>query len=261
MHQNSSFNVDGSPSKPAARIKVDLAVLQYTNLIKVSNKTAGLFAIVPMGKVTGELINTPMEGKNSGVGDIVLGGVIGLKGSPAMTAQQFVAYKPDFSFGLLGELTLPVGEYDSDKLFNLGANRWAGQLGAVFAWYFGQSLLPGQVTSIELTPSVTIYGDNDDPNNAERLEQKPLYSLETNFTHDFNSRYWGSVDSLYIIGGATITDGVKADNETEKFVLGASIGAYLPNGFSLQLNYGKTLKVDSDGYNDHLVRVKFSKAF
>ena len=261
INQDSSFNIDGSPAEPAARIKAKLVALQYTSLIDISGKTAGLFVIAPMGEVTGDLLKTSKQGENSGLGDIVVGGVIGLAGAPAMTMQEFATYKPEFGFGLLGKITLPTGEYSADKMFNLGANRWAAQLGGVLSWYFGESLLPGQVTSFELTPTITVYGDNDDPTSGDLLEQKELYTLEANLTHDFNSQFWGSVDALYLIGGATITDGIKAENETEKFLLGATVGAYLPNGYSLQLNYGKTLKVDSDGYNDHLVRLKISKSF
>ncbi len=261
MHQNSSFNVDGSPSEPAARIKVDILAVQYTNVVQIGSQTAGLFALVPTGKVEGKLINTPKKGDNRGMGDAVIGAIVGLSGAPAMSPQEYGRFNPGLSFGLLGKLTLPTGEYDSDKLFNLGANRWAAQIGGVMTHYFGDSLIPGQVSSLEVIPSVTFYGDNDSPHNADKLEQKPLYALETHLTHDFSSRLWGSIDALYNIGGATTTDGVKSDTDTEKFALGFTLGTNLPHGFNLQLNYGKTLKVDSDGYHDHLVRLKIAKSY
>ncbi len=261
IYQNSRFNIDGSPSEPTARIKVDLVALQYSFITEVLNQTAGFYMVLPTGKVNGKLINTSKRGDSSGIGDIIIGGVIGLVDAQAMTPKEFATYKPEFGFGLLMELTLPTGEYNANKPFNLGSNRWSARMGAVASWYFGESLLPGQVTSIELVPTVAFYGNNNDISNGNTLEQEPVYSLEANFTHDFNTLFWGSIDALYKIGGRAITDGVRAEGDTDIFALGATVGAYLPEGFSLQLNYGQTLKVDTDGYKDHLVRLKLSKSF
>lgn len=261
IHQNTSFNVDGSPAEPAARIKADLVAVQLTRVDEVAGRAAGFFALVPGGELDGKLLGTSKQSSNSGVADPVLGMVIGVVGSPALSPQAFSSYKPDFTLGFQSKLTLPLGSYDADETFNLGANRWAFQVALPVAWYFGEGLMPGQLTSLELTPGVTWYGDNDDLTDAEKLEQRPLYSLEMNFTHDFTRRFWGSVDALYVIGGATVTDGVRAGNETEKFALGGTLGMYLPRGFGVQLNYGKTLQVDTDGYHDHLIRIKLTKVF
>ena len=261
IYQNSRFNIDGSPSEPIARIEVNLVALQYSFITEVADQTAGFYVVLPTGEVNGKVINTSKSGESSGIGDIIIGGVIGLNGAPAMTPKDFSTYKPEFGVGLLMELTLPTGEYDSNKLFNLGSNRWSTRMGAVVSWYFGESLLPGQVTSIELVPTVTFYGNNDDINNGNILEQEPVYALEANFTHDFNTLFWGSIDALYKVGGRAITDGIRAEGDTDIFALGATVGTYLPEGFSLQLNYGQTLKVDTDGYRDHLVRIKLSKSF
>ncbi len=261
IHQNSSFNVDGSPFEPAARITINMLAVQYSRLFEVSDRTLGVFAILPVGEVTGELINTSREAETSGIGDLVLGAVIGLTGAPAMTAKEFAQFKPGFGFGLLGKLTVPIGKYDSDDMFNLGANRWALQLGAVFSYHFGEGLLPGQVSSFELTPSVTLYGDNNDISSGDQLEQNPIYVLEANLTHDFNKYFWGSLDAVYTIIGSTVTDGVDAENDTEELGVGFTVGAYLPHGFSVQFNYGKTVMSDTDGYDDDLFRIKLSKSF
>ncbi|WP_281649122.1 transporter [Parendozoicomonas sp. Alg238-R29] len=261
IHQNSSFHIDGSPSEPSARIKADILAMQYTHILDVGGNTTGLFAVVPYADISAKLLDTKRETGASGVGDLVVGAIFGLTGASAMTPKEFAAYKPGFTAGLLTKLTLPTGRYDEDNLLNIGTNRWAVQLGGAFSWYFGESLTAGNNTSIELTPAVTFYGDNDSPRNADKMEQRPVYTLEANATHDFSSRYWGSIDALYSIGGATETDGVKSQSDTEKFLLGATVGMYLPHGYGLQLNYGKTLKVDSDGYKDHLIRIKLSKSF
>lgn len=259
MHQNSSFNIDGSPSEPAARVKADILAVQYTQIMDFTGRTAALFGLLPLAEISAELLDTPVKVEESGVGDVVVGGILSLVGAPAMTPKEFAAFKPGFTAGVVGKLTLPTGSYDRDNALNIGTNRWAFQLGGITSWYLGEGLTAGKVTSIEVTPSVTFYGDNDSPPSGDRLKQKPMYSLGVNLTHDFNSQFWGSIDSLYTNGGEGETDGQESDADTEKFLLGVSVGTYLPQGFGLQLNYGQTLKNDSDGYDDHLVRIKISK--
>ncbi len=260
-HKNSSFNLDGSPAEPSARVQSDVVAMQYVRITQIKKKVVGLFGYLPYGEVTQTLLDSPREAESSGMGDIYLGAVIGLYNAPALKLKEYIQYKPSFTIALLTKLTLPTGEYQQDKFANMGNNRWSFRTGGVFSWYFGDSLLPGQNTSLEFTPSITVFGDNNQPYQASTLKQKEMYSLETNLTHDFNHMFWGSLDALYVIGGASITDGVKADNETEKVALGASVGMFISKGFTMQVNYGKTLKVDSEGYNDYSLRLKISKAF
>lgn len=259
--KDSSFNLDGSPAEPAARVKGDFLALQYVKVTQINGRVIGLFGFVPYGTVSQTLLHSTTQAESSGVGDISLGSVFGLYGAPALKLKEYVKFKPNFSAALLTKLTLPSGKYSQEKYANLGSNRWSFRTGGVFAWYFGESLLPGQNTSIEFTPSVTFYSDNNQPYQAKTLAQKELYSFEANVTHDFSRKFWGSLDALYVIGGATITDGIKSENETKKFALGASLGMFFPEGLAMQINYGKTLKVDSQGYNDYSLRLKISKAF
>lgn len=260
-HKDSNFNIDGSRAEPAARIISDIVAFQYATVSKLNGQVVGLIVYAPFGKISKKSLETSKVAKSEGAGDLSLGIAIGLYGAPALKLKEFVRFKPSFSFGLTGKVILPTGEYNQDKFANLGSNRWSAKIGAALSWYFGESLLAGQNTSFELTPGVTFFGENSDPYEADSLKQTELYSLEANFTHDFSKRIWASIDALYLIGGATITDGIRADNETEKFALGGTLGVYISPGFTAQLGYGKTLKIDSDGYKDYSLRIKVSKAF
>lgn len=259
--QNSNYNLDGSPTSPAARVEVTAVALQYTRVIDIAGNAAGLFAVLPFAGADGTLLNGARQPSSEGLGDIILGGIVGLVGSPALNPKEFGAYKPGFGFGILGKLALPTGEYDSSKAINIGTNRWALQLGAVFSWQFGDSMRPGDVTSLELTPTLWTYGDNEDPNGGNVLEQDNLYGLEMHFTHDFNKMYWGALDAVYSTGGATTLDGVAAGEDVEVIGVGFTVGAALPGGTNLEFSYGETVKDDLDSYDDALYRIKIKQVF
>jgi len=69
-----------------------------------------------------------VSASDTGFGGIILGGVIGLVGSPALSGKEFAAHDPGFQLGLVGKVFLPTGSYDSDKVISVGSNRLAGQL-------------------------------------------------------------------------------------------------------------------------------------
>jgi hypothetical protein len=44
---------------------------------------------------------------------------------PALSLEEFLDYTPDVIIGTSLEITPPLGQYDSDKLLNIGTNRWS----------------------------------------------------------------------------------------------------------------------------------------
>jgi Putative MetA-pathway of phenol degradation len=46
-------------------------------------------------------------------------------GAPALTAAEFKNYRQDLIFGMSLRVTAPLGQYDAEKLVNIGTNRWS----------------------------------------------------------------------------------------------------------------------------------------
>ena len=225
--------------------------MQYVHPISVRGQASGLFVALPFGQVDGSLTARPpfngISGDASGVGDVVLGAVIGLKGSPSLSLQDYAKFKPGFSIGALTKLTLPTGSYTQDKALNLGANRWNLQLGAPMGWVIGESYLDPKLTSFELLPSVTFYGDNDEPFRANTTSQEPIFRLEGHITRNLNKAVWISADALVSNGGETETDGVDNNNRQYSLKLGATLSVAVAKTASLKFSYGET--VDSNKTN------------
>jgi hypothetical protein len=237
---------------------------QYTRAFDVAGRPLGLFAIVPYAALDGELDlprrTVPFE--QEGFGDIILGGVLGLVGSPAMTRSEYVSADPGFELGLLAKLTLPTGSYDPERPINIGANRYALQLGVPLGWYIGTSYLDPQLMTFEITPSVMLFTDNEDAfGRANVTGQDPLYTIEAHLTRNINAANWVSFDALYTYGGATSTDGTSDDNVRESLGLGATWNVAFSRQTSLKISYGTNVYANDFGGDGQLVRVIFSQTF
>lgn len=188
-----------------------------------------------------------MGGKSEGIGDIQFAGVFGLVGSPSLDLRSYVAHKPGFALGALARVTAPTGNYSQDQAVNLGANRWAMQLGAPMGYVVGRSMLDPALTTIELNPSVNFFTANNAPFAAERQTQAPLFKLEGHVTRNLNRALWVGMDLLFTAGGSTTTDGVKDQNRQSSLELGATAGLNLSRSLSLKATYGGVVARNENG--------------
>jgi hypothetical protein len=90
----------------------------------------------------------------------------------------------------------PTGDYDSDRLINLGTNRWAVKpaLGIIVP------LHPTWLFEVEV--GAWFFGDNDDFLGQTR-EQDPILSTEAHLIKRIRPGLWASLDVNYYTGGDT----------------------------------------------------------
>lgn len=103
--------------------------------------------------------------------------------------EEYPTYKPDVLIGTSLQVIAPLGQYDGDKLLNIGTDRWG------IKPEVGVSKTMGKLT-LELVNALTIYTDNGDFLNGKTREQSPLYSLQTHAVYSFTRGIWGSLDFL-----------------------------------------------------------------
>lgn len=255
--------VDPSVVIQGAEIEIDLAVLQYSRAFEIKGNQAGIYGIVSAGQVDGsvDLGTMTLADSNSGFGDIQIGATFGVIGSPSLSLEEYVKYKPSFSLGILTLFTLPTGQYDESHALNLGTNRWAAQLGTVLLWYQGDTLLDPRLRTFELVPSVTFYGDNDDPFGANNSEQSAMFKLEGHITQNINQAMFLSADAFYTYGGETTSDGTNNNDKQSALMLGASFGMMVSRSASLKLSYGEVVYRNDDGPDGSMFRAVLSILF
>jgi hypothetical protein len=110
----------------------------------------------------------------------------------------------------------PWSQYDSNRLVNIGTNRWS------FKPEVGVSKAIGQWT-LEATAAVTLYTDNEDYQNGNTRSQDPLYALQGHAIYGFRSGIWASLDATYFAGGRTTVNGERNSDLQQNWRAGATL--------------------------------------
>ncbi len=259
LSQNGDQLLDPGQTIPDADIDADIAILQYTRTFSLHDHLGAAFVALPYAKIQGDVpLGEPSgtaSASDTGFGGIILGGVIGLVGSPALSGEEFAAHDPGFQLGLVGKVFLPTGSYDSDKVISVGSNRLAVQLVLPITYSIGSSMADPNMTTFEILPGVTFFEDNTDPSGgADTTGQKPLFTLEAHLTRNLNRTTWVSFGGIYNYGGETSADNVWQNDRRESLGLGASLSFAATSSTTIKLSYGETAWRNDDGLDGKLFR-------
>ena len=117
------------------------------------------------------------------------------------------------------------------------------------------------VTSLELMPTVTLFGVNEDPFQAGSSKQKPLFILEGHVTRGFTPGFWGSLDLLWREGGEVRVDGRDIGNSQSALSLGGTTTFSLGSGASLRFSAGGVVARNAHGPNGWMLRTILGTVF
>lgn len=238
---NSNTPIDGSFPVDGLSVDADIYVLRLARSFDLAGRNAAFQLLVPYADGQASLDNSQFDFKkdNAGMGDITAVFASNFFGGPAVTKADFPTWKPETFLSYALYVTAPTGDYDNDQVINIGANRWAIKPELAFGIPIGQ-------TWLELNTYVSVYGDNDDYIGDNKLEQRPLATLEGHYSYTVNRALWVSLDSSYAKGGETTVNGAAQDNIQENKLLGASMGFMLSENFGGLLAYTDTVSPQSD---------------
>ncbi len=266
LSQNGDQLLDPGQRIPDADIDADIGIVQYTRTFSLNGDLGAAFAALPYAKIKGVVpLDDPMttvSASDTGFGGLIVGGVIGLVGSPAISGQEFVAHKPGFQLGLVGKAFLPTGSYDSDRVISVGSNRLAAQFVLPITYSIGSSMAAPNLTTFEILPSVTAFTDNTDPSgDVSRTGQKLLFTLEAHVTRNLSPTIWVSLGGIYNYGGETSTDDIWNNDRRESLGLGATASVAVNSSIAIKLSYGGTVWRNDDGLDGTLLRIITTYAF
>ncbi|WP_199556493.1 transporter [Sandaracinobacteroides hominis] len=265
---NGNQSIEPGSVVKGSDIDVTLGIAQYTRAFRLPGGQQGAVVVaLPYGRIDARMdTNLPdrprLEAHRSGLFDPQVALVVGLVGSPSLPMPDYARFRQGFALGVMTNLYVPLGSYESARAINTGSNRWAVQFGAPMSFNFGKSLITPDHGTFELLPAVTFYGNNNDPfGAAERTGQRPLFTLESHLTKNVNRMAWVSLDGMYSNGGASITDGLRADNRQESFAIGGSLNLTFSPAFSAKLSYGGVLARNENGPEGGMWRLMGSYVF
>jgi hypothetical protein len=192
---------------------------------------------------------------SSGYADPVLQLDINLLGTSQLKSNvDLFNYEPTWTVDAAVMLGVPMGEYDEDKLVNLGLNRWFTRIALPVKYHFG-AFSPGYMGSFEITPSVWIFEDNDDFL-GDTLENDPIWQLEAHLTQDFTPTVFGSIDLLYRKGFQSEIAGVETGEELDIGDLGYTLNFTATDNLMIRTSFSSNVFGDSD-VNNSLIRMQF----
>lgn len=233
-----SIRPDGTKSDSDFNTDINIGLLGYNRVLDISGHSAIATAVITGGKVSGSLLDKTLR-SSSGLGDLYLQGVINLMGAPALSAEDFASYTQDTVLSLLVGVTAPTGDYENYRLLNMGANRWNMRIGLPFMYTIGD-WIPGEITTLEILPSVWFYGDNDN-SFGTNIEQDPMYTLEVHLTRDISTSLFVSLDYFVQRIGDSSVDGDTPSGANTSDSLGLTLGYMLTPQAQFQLRYAVSL--------------------
>ncbi|MEO8615271.1 MAG: transporter [Luteolibacter sp.] len=226
-------------------IKTDFAAFAYAHVLDVFGKSAKVDLVEGYGWLSaeGDVSGVRRYRDITGYTDPLLRFSMNFIGAPALTMEEFKDYKQDLVIGGSLRLGIPLGQYDDDKLVNIGSNRW------MIKPEFGVSKAIGAWTA-EFTPAINFYTDNNDFFGGKSREQDPVYSTQASISYTFRPGMWAALATTYFKGGQTTVDGVTKDDEQEGLRLGLTLAIPVSReqSFKLYANTGYNADHDRD-YN------------
>jgi hypothetical protein len=231
-------NVLTDPSLPVQDVdaQISTALLSYTRAVRVGG---GQSLLVPYAwlSASGEVMEQARSVDRTGLADIGVRLSANLYGAPALSLRDYQTYRPDTIVGVSLLVTTPTGQYDSDRLINIGTNRWS------FRPEVGLSKTHGRWT-LETALGVTLFTDNDAFFGDKVRSQDPLYGVQAHLIYAVGPVTWVSVDATFYAGGATSLDGVDADDrqENSRFGATASRGIDRHNSIKAYVSAGATAR-------------------
>lgn len=196
---------------------------------------------------------------SSGFADPSLQLDINLFGTPPLkSGVDLLNYEPTLTLDIATMLAFPIGKYDDDKLVNMGLNRWFGRIALPSKYHFG-AFTPGHMTSLEFTPSVWLFAENDDFI-GQKLENDPMWQLEAHVTHDFTASFFGSLDLLYRGGFQSEIDGVKVGDKIDIGNLGFTLNYKTTDNLTIRTGFSSNVFGDND-LDNSMFRLQFVYAW
>lgn len=199
--------------------------------LNIGGRFANIGVGIPLviGHVEGLVLDQFQEASRRGQGDLGVRVAVNLYGAPAMTRQQFAAYRATTIVGVSLGVGAPVGQYDSTKYVNLGTNRWSFRPELGIMRTRGRWTFEGDIGAV-------FFSDNTNYVNDATRAQAPIVGLQGHLIHTFRPGFWVAADGNYWRGGRLTINGDRTPSEQENSRIGATL-AYPVRRHQLRFSY------------------------
>ena len=132
-----------------------------------------------------------------------------------MTVPEFAGWKQGSLLGASLKIVAPTGQYDSTRLLNWGANRWAFRPELGYSQRLGHWVADAYVGAWFFTTNPKFFSNNAYVAGTHTQWEGPIGEFEAHLGYDIAPRFWMSVDANFWRGGTTSLDGVPNPKTTQ----------------------------------------------
>ena len=159
-----------------------------------------------------------------------------LIGVKALTPGEFLKQESKkFKLGVVFRFKAPLGEYNPEKLINLGANRWAFKTGIA-----GSYTLLNKIV-LEAHLNSWFFTENSDFFDGNTTKQEPLLETQLHITYIFKPGVWLAMSTGNTYGGKTEVNDVVNETTQKNSRYGFAFGYRINKNHGLKIAYSNGL--------------------
>ena len=223
--------------------KMNSIAVGFARSINLFGFSGRIQAALPFATATwfAELNGIDSSTTRTGIGDPLIALAVDFIGAPALKAKEFINYKRKTILGLGLKVRVPIGQYNSEKFFNLGSNRWIIYTRLGLSQKIGRFVLEGYINAFLFTTNTNFYGGN-------KVEQDPVFSAQIHVTYLFSNGIWAAVSFGQNYGGAVgVNDEPKKNIQSNnRFGVALSIPILSNFGIKLAFTTGTSTRYGAD---------------
>jgi hypothetical protein len=234
-------NVLFDPALPAEDVQADVhsLVVAYVRSIDFFGLSSKVDVIVPAvtGRWRGLYEGVDTTRVANGFGDPRVRLSVNFLGAPALKPQEFASYQPGTIVGMSLQVWVPLGQYDPDRLLNIGSHRWT------FRPQVGVSHTMGQWV-VEATLAAWFFTRNGDFWGGQTLQQHPFFAGKLHVVRTISRRLWVALAGGIGSGARGIVNGVPRDTRLTAVRVGITgVWEFVPR-HSARLNLVTTRRIE-----------------
>src|SRR5882672_2267061 len=246
---------DGSAPITDATAKLNVPVFSLFHTLSLLGRSANFSASLPygVGNFRGTVTDAEAHAYRSGMLDSSFRFSVNLKGGAAMDQRDFVKWRQKTLLGVSIRVVAPTGQYDSTKLINYGANRWAfrPEIGLSRRW--GHWLLDTYGGAWFFTTNHEYFSRNAYSPGINVQTQSPIGAFEGHLSYDVKPRLWASLDGNFWFGGRTSINGlVNSQTLQRNSRIGGTVSFPVSKHQSLKVSYSRGTYIRFGGNYDNV---------
>jgi hypothetical protein len=245
-YSRSTGDILFDPSLPVSGVdsKINRFIAAYQQTFSLAGRTTNLRFELPYddGSTTGQLHGQSATRSVSGFGDLRTTLSFNLLGAPTMNREEFgqLRANPRPIIGASVTVVAPTGEYDEDRLINIGTNRWATRFRLGYIQPFWDRWM------LELGAGTWFFQDNDEFLGQTR-EQDPITAIDISLIRRFTPGFWMSADLNYYFGGRTTISGVASADFQRNSRAGLTIAYPFARRHAIRASYNIGMNTNIGG--------------